>query len=154
MSLGYGDSLGFFLGGLEDSSTNTSLAGYQNRPGLVGFDTSSQEWSNISTKAISYDGTAINGAIEFVPSFGAKGLLLILGGTPSEAPTFFVFDDIPILDIQSQQWSTQQASGDIPLPRNSHCTVGVEGDGTYEVAEHYYDATRTTLILLGVDLHL
>lgn len=104
---------------------------------LVIYDISSQEWYNVSASAISYWGTAVEGAAHFVPSFGPAGLLIVLGGRGAylgDSQAYFALDNITINDPLSQQWAFQKATGDIPLPVQFPCVVGAEGDsGTYEV---------------------
>ncbi|KAK5165294.1 uncharacterized protein LTR77_009392 [Saxophila tyrrhenica] len=113
-------------------------------PGMVMFDTFSQNWYNLSTDAISYFGTAVNGATHFVPSFGPKGLLFMLGGVSpsgrivSWPDTFdhpgFPFDSLWMFDPWSQQWLSQSTSGQAPASVQYPCAVGLEGDDdTYEI---------------------
>lgn len=83
-----------------------------------------------------------------MPSFGPAGLLFVFGGTTTiytattitPDPTAnsvlspLAFSTLYMYDPQSQQWSTQEASGDIPLPVLNPCVTGLAGDdGTYEV---------------------
>ena len=133
-STAYGNGLCFSLGGRIGVSESTAISddGYST-PGMVVFNSSTQQWYNVSADGVSSGGTALNGAAHFVPAFGPEGLLLVLGGTPSAPPTYFPFDDIPIYDPQSRQWSSQRASGQIPPSREVGCVVGVEGNNTYEV---------------------
>jgi hypothetical protein len=49
-------------------------------PGLVVFNTTSQQWSNITSDGYAPTGKVYNGAGHFVPSFGPNGLLLFMGG--------------------------------------------------------------------------
>lgn len=98
---------------------------------------SSQDWYNVSTKSISYDGTAAYGAAQFVPSFGPAGLLFVLGGSSGTDSSlqYFPLGNITMYEPISQTWVWQQATGDAPTPgADSTCVVGIEGDDdTYEV---------------------
>ena len=75
----------------------------------------------------------MNGAAQFVPSFGPAGLLFVFEGS--------VFnnilpgtDSVSIFDPISQQWSSQEVTGAKPSPVLSPCVVGAQGDNnTYEV---------------------
>ncbi|KAK3705234.1 hypothetical protein LTR37_013395 [Vermiconidia calcicola] len=142
---GGGNGLGFALGGLINDKCDSDLLYEEeiegeyrfNPPGMVVYNDTSEIWYNVSAEAISYYGTAVNGAAQFVPAFGPEGLLFLLGGRAAYAgewSTYFVFDDIPIYEPVSQRWLTQKTSGDIPSPVENPCAVGVDGDdGTYEI---------------------
>jgi hypothetical protein len=82
---GYGNGLGFALGGRESTGTNLLLGSTAVLvPGLVMFDSSSNEWLNASATGYSYTGFASRGALQFVPSFGPSGLLFVVGGDANE----------------------------------------------------------------------
>lgn len=75
-----GNDLGFAIGGVEDvasyyeySSTNADA--WRRVPGVVMYNSTSQEWYNASTKAFTDNGLAIQGAAHFVPNFGPEGIL-------------------------------------------------------------------------------
>jgi hypothetical protein len=75
---GYGEGLGFSLGGRQTGRSmfnDPTLS-----PGLVIYNTSSEEWFNLSSTGYSWSGTASRGAAQFAPHFGPKGLLFVLGG--------------------------------------------------------------------------
>lgn len=133
------EGLGFALGGIIDSSTNSELEpGPQpgNVPGVVVFNSTSQEWYNVSTsgtRGYSLDGMADKGAAHFVPSFGPIGLLMIFGGEANDGD-FASFDSVHMYEPLSQQWQSQFVTGDIPTVVEDPCVVGLAGDdGTYEV---------------------
>ena len=136
-----GNGLGFALGGLQSDATGYNLfenAYYDNNfvPGMVIYNTSSQEWYNVSSNDYSYSGFALNGAAQFVPSFGPNGLLFVFGGTtgPSDNVQYVSFDHVWMYDPVSQRWASQEVSGDIPNETENQCVVGAQGDdGTYEV---------------------
>jgi hypothetical protein len=98
------------------------------------FDSSSQEWFNVSSKSYSYYGFATNGVAQFVPSFGPLGLLFVLGGWTTQTQQLVPLETAAIFDPETQQWQNQVTTGDIPGETANACIVGVEGDdGTYEV---------------------
>ena len=109
-------------------------AGSMDIPGLVIFDTNSQEWFNVSSTGYSWSGTSVSGAADFVPSFGAKGLLFVLGGAANSDTALVPFDTVSIYNHATQVWQTQKVIGDLPHLSSEPCVVGMPGDnGTYEV---------------------
>lgn len=137
----YGGGLGFAIGGQEDEGTNQVYGvngATVNAPNMVVYNTSSQEWYNVSTRAISYYGTAQYGMAQFVPSFGPVGLLFVLGGQAVSGDTnsdpYFSFQNLSFYEPVSQTWKFQTASGQFPQEVVTPCVTGVDGDnGTYEV---------------------
>ena len=135
--------LGFYMGGkqngqVDDDIWKTGSESYEfDVPGMVVFNSSSGEWSNVSTQALSYTKTATKGTAVFVDIFGPEGLMFPLGGetgSATDSDQYFSFDNLAFYEPVSQQWVTQLADGDIPAPVANLCAVGVAGDnGTYEV---------------------
>ena len=127
--------MGFALGGYENAGTDAAWgAGSMDIPGLVIYDTNSQEWFNISSTGYSWSGTSYQGAAEFVPSFGPEGLLFVLGGAANSETALVPFDTVSIYDHSTQKWRTQAVTGDLPHLVSNTCVVGKPGDnGTYEV---------------------
>ena len=129
-----GGGLGFALGGHQSKGTSTGLTGFVPIPGMVMYNTTSQEWYNVSASGYSNSGVTLDGAAHFVPSFGPAGLLFVFGGTVSE-DVLPGTDSVSMFDPISQQWSFQKVSGTKPSPVVSPCVVGVQGDDkTYEVS--------------------
>ena len=128
------DGLGFAVGGWVTAGvaqgTNDD-EGYQYQvPGMVMYNSSSQQWYNISGATSS--GYAPSGTTHFVPSFGPAGLLFVLGGYQGDEP--MSFDWALMFEPLSQQWQYQKTTGDLPAQVKVPCAVGVEGnEGTYEV---------------------
>lgn len=107
-------------------------------PGMVIYNTTSQEWYNVSTTTgWNLEGTVSNGAAHFAPSLGPAGLLFAFGGMDtwwSEDGSYFDFNNVTMYEPASQQWQSQTTTGDAPLPLMNPCVVGLEGDNnTYEV---------------------
>ena len=129
----YGNGLGFAV----DGNYLVSEGGLDPQPGLVMFNSSSveQPWFNLSTSAYSSSGVSIGGAAHFVPDFGPKGLLFVIGGAIDiEQGDLDSTDSVAIFDVDSQQWARQRTSGNKPVSSQNTCLVGVKGDnGTYEV---------------------
>ena len=132
-----GNGLGFALGGIVNDNTDESLSAtgvwtQYNVPGMVMYNTDSQKWYNASTRGYSYDGSAYGGAAQFVPTFGPAGLVFVFAGMTANNQ-YVPFTDAYMYDPSSQQWQTQQVSGEIPPEIASPCVVGIQGENTYEV---------------------
>lgn len=129
-----GAGLGFALGGLENRATTNGIGASTFRiPGMVMYNITSQAWYNVSAAGYSPDGIAIDGAAQFVPSFGPAGLLFVFGGS-LDTNIFPGTDKVSIFEPTSQQWSSQEVSGAKPSSVLSPCVVGAQGDSnTYEV---------------------
>ena len=128
-----GNGLGFALGGYVDEYTSTAFGNAFNVPGLVVYNSSSQQWYNISSTGYSFKGGIGESAGIFVPSFGPAGLLFIFGGTASD--TFATFNYAYMYEPLSQQWKLQQTTGAIPGGVTQPCVVGVgSGSGSYEAS--------------------
>ena len=132
------DDTGYFFGGIGNDHTDTSFSGseFQLVPGLVTFLFASHTMSNSTNVADNASQLAYAGRMIHVPAFGAKGVLVPLGGGPglTEAGSGF-FNNITIFDIDSQTWLSQTAKGDIPVPRSTFCAFGVQGgdNSTFEM---------------------
>ena len=136
----YGNGLGFALGGVQSLSTQTGDFGtifdHTYVPGMVIYNTKTQDWYNVSTTAYTSTGITLSGAGLFVPPFGPKGLLFVFGGQFGESDSLQLtqFDYTWFYEPYSDTWSRQKVMGDIPAVRTGQCVVGAQGDnGTFEV---------------------
>lgn len=136
----YGNGLGFALGGLQSDNTAYNIFNsiFDNSlvPGMVVYNTATQDWYNVSANGYSYSGFTISGAGWYVPSFGPEGLLFVFGGMtgPSNNQQFAQFNYAWMYEHTSKKWVSQEVSGDIPPERMNQCVVGAQGDeNTYEV---------------------
>lgn len=138
----YGNGLGFALGGMQNFATNTAAFSIDDVfantlvPGMVIYDSKSQDWYNVSITDYSNSGFALAGAALFVPPFGPNGLLFVFGGQYGEADNlqYAQFNYAWMYEPYSKTWSSQEVSGDIPAVRTFPCVVGAQGDdGTYEI---------------------
>ena len=141
----YDDESAYYLGGF--ASPGTSIAVHldwgQTRPapGFLEFDFSSRTLSNSSNDGSYFASIYIqsqglqSGVMLDVPSFGHKGILLVIGGGDFSGGQQANFNNITIFDKDKQKWHSQSASGDIPDPKRSFCAVGVQGgdNSTYEM---------------------
>ena len=136
-----GGGWGFALGGVQNNNTEVNRTSVQPVPGLVMFNTTTQEWLNVSTTGYSMSGNSSDGCAHFVPSFGAAGLLFAMGGwNDGNMPTM---EYISYLDIASQQWFSQATSGDKPPSVRNACVIGRPGDNnTHEVRLLFRSLTR------------
>jgi hypothetical protein len=97
--------------------------------------------TNITTAGrYSSSGMSIDGAAQFVASFGEAGLLILLGGnTPilsfDANSVLRPMSNITIYDPSSMLWYSQTATGDIPAPRSNMCIVGAQStnSSTFEM---------------------
>ena len=137
----YGNGIGYMLGGFRGNDG----APWWPLPGMLTYDMTENTWTNESTASI-MPYSAIGGSLNFVPSFGAEGVLIAMGGEYTgakpwmELATNFVsFTNISIWDIASKTWYWQNAtannnSTDIPPPATMFCSAGVAGpNGTFEI---------------------
>jgi hypothetical protein len=129
---------GYSMGGMQTAFPSDIFWAI---PGLVTFDFATQAWSNhTSVGKYSSTGLAVHGAAQFIPSYGEKGVMIMLGGV---APTsqWDTYDplrsmsNITIYDPSSGAWYSQTATGDTPISRKNLCVVGVQSsnESTYEM---------------------
>ena len=152
---GYDGGHGYHIGGFASSlSTRTfhdlPFDTLRQEPGLLTFDFETLSLSNTTDGgyfASQYHESNLvfdPGKMIVVPSFGADGIIILLGGSGSAStghqfePGVGVFNNITIYDIRTQAWLWQNATsvtGSPPLPRGFFCAVGVQGgdNSTYEM---------------------
>ncbi|MCJ1387287.1 hypothetical protein MMC18_000128 [Xylographa bjoerkii] len=135
------NGMGYYLGGFLNWGTYPETTkGYLPVPNLITYNSSSDAWQNFTASGFSSAGTASYGGAQIVPTFGNVGLVVFFGGYTTSATEVdysslqLGFDEIAILDSQTQTWYHQNATGPRPEWRANFCTVGVPGDnGTYEI---------------------
>jgi hypothetical protein len=119
----------YYYGGRADfTGPNGNLNQFQ---GLVTYDFSSRSWINSSQpsawESSGISGHSLLGEGYYVPTFGASGVLLFLGGFQNEdGPDVAVVDmeSVVIYDIGSDSWYQQKVSGDSPGGRAAFCLTG------------------------------
>ncbi|PQE07516.1 cell wall anchored protein [Rutstroemia sp. NJR-2017a BBW] len=113
---------GYMLGGWQ---SNASVPGWSGPPlatsTLIKYDYSQGTWTNSTGP----DNTGrAEGVMLYIPA-SRSGLLVYFGGiqTPynNETVTPVPMTEIRIYDIQSSQWYTQNATGDVPENRRRFC---------------------------------
>ncbi|KAI7759045.1 hypothetical protein LZL87_010040 [Fusarium oxysporum] len=134
--------VGYYLGGYGESRTDERFTdgSYVERPldGLLTYNFTTEKWTNESTKALDY--ATWSGRATCIPSIGASGLLVFMGGAKVKMPAFrnasepVSFTNITIFDPSSKAWYYQRTSGVSPDPRIDFCSMGVQGqNNTYEI---------------------
>lgn len=111
--------------------------------GLLGFDFSSNMWTNESSVHFARSGFSVLGEACFVPNFGKQGLLMFLGGDSpfndtyqyTAANTLVDMSIIPMYDISTGNWYHQTATGDVPSGRTGLCAIGAPAadDSSFEM---------------------
>jgi hypothetical protein len=138
--MAFGAGVGYVLGGAStyQTSPETESLGREIVPlgGLVKFDMTSKDLSNSTVTGTRSTGKIQMGGMHYIPSFGPKGLFIVMGG---DQPTginddLFDFNTVSILDPDSGQWYDQIITGNAPQPRKEFCVAGVESNNhTYEM---------------------
>ena len=134
---------GYYVGGRvgQQFDVERSPTGYfQNT--ITSFNMSSGLWSNNLITSIGSVGAVVGASAGSITALGldGRGLLVLIGGrdpgTNVTAPptNYYELSNVTLYDPYIDVWYAQQASGDIPSPREQFCTVIVPGDnGTYEM---------------------
>ena len=155
---GYGafdDAHGYILSGLTTPQNDLIWTPYDGGggvnlstvPGLLTYNMVNKTWSNNSVPWLEAStGAAAFGRMQYVPNFGPKGVLIVLGGERGsvdltwEGDGFFSLgmDLVNVYDISSKTWYSQRATGStsdaIPSKRNLFCIAGADsGNGTYQI---------------------
>lgn len=111
---------------------------------VTSFNMSSGTWDNSLVTRIGNSSTMYGAQIGTVPAvgLGGRGIIVMVGGglpgknnSASVAPgNYFDMNNITLYDPYLDAWYAQKASGDIPGPRDSFCSVVLPGDnGIYEM---------------------
>lgn len=136
---GQGAGNAFVLSGVATGLTSQETEDAENDillPGLVKFDMATKKFTNSTARGYSYNQTAQNGVMHYVPSFGPSGLFMVMGGVniTDGDDINLPFDRIAVYDPENDKWFNQTATGNIPEPRREFCVAGVNStNGTYEM---------------------
>lgn len=119
------------IGGVASQWSTPKFGGVdQVIPGMIMFNMDTRGWTNI-TGTESPVTTLMGGRIEYLPSFGPQGLVMVMGGHAPRAdvsPTIENsrlndFETLTFFDPVTFKKHTQTATGDIPVfPRAGFCT--------------------------------
>jgi hypothetical protein len=136
-----GDSA-YVLGGVSSGQDKSKALAGVPLPGLVRYNMSTNEFTNMSATQYYGTGTAQRGQMVHVPVYGdmQHGLLVMLGGYSSPLTKFvpgkghLSFANITLYDPAARRWYWQTAQGDIPRSREEFCAAGaLSTNGTYEM---------------------
>ena len=114
--------------------------------GMVQFDMSIEGFVN-RTANVTNGGAQSDGALHYVPSFGPKGLYILMGGYSSvnqSAP--LSFSTVVVFDPEQLQWFNQTTTGAPPSPKGAFCTAGI--NSTNHSYEMYVD--QPNLFMAGL----
>ncbi|MCJ1465317.1 hypothetical protein MMC07_003934 [Pseudocyphellaria aurata] len=97
-----------------------------------------KEFSNSTAGGYPFGEFTEKGEMHYVPSFGPKGLFVVMGGDglshPNSTSRLRDLETISIYDPSSRQWFNQTTTGNIPQPREEFCLAGLESNnGTYDI---------------------
>ncbi|KAK4039558.1 hypothetical protein C8A01DRAFT_36432 [Parachaetomium inaequale] len=133
---------GFSIGGMASGWTKKYRGGNQVIPGMVAFNMKTKVFQNGTTAFSPFDTLAAASA-QFVPTFGANGLVMVFGGlalpvaSEPKWETGIPYDlrNLTFFDPETKDAYWQIASGTIPpSPRSQFCVAGFENsDGGYEI---------------------
>ena len=137
----FGGEMALILGGMANEGTQPEYLGNYGQvalPGLVTFDMESNTFTNTTASDIyGGNGLAINGVLQYVPTFGPQGVFVAMGGSnqATETPkTLQSFAAVSVYDPAEKRWYNQTTTGDIPPPRLKSCAAGVaSSNGTYDM---------------------
>ncbi|KIW29257.1 uncharacterized protein PV07_05082 [Cladophialophora immunda] len=105
--------------------------------GLVTRDFVAQSWTNSTAIIPNQSRYRTQARMVYTPNFGSQGFLVMVGGEapPTEASVYETgahmvdMSTITLYDIETGNWFTQTATGDIPPPRSEFCAVGAASRG-------------------------
>ncbi|ORY15014.1 hypothetical protein BCR34DRAFT_196915 [Clohesyomyces aquaticus] len=142
----FGGGAGYYFGGYTNKRTSRWSNAYDEIPSLamqeMNFTTA--KFNNNTASGYSKTGTHEFGGMIHVPSWGERGLVVVIGGRTSPSSASFdgsFYQDmaqIHIYDPTLRRWFSQTASGSpgsIPTQRDRFCVVGnAAGNGsTFEI---------------------
>ena len=131
----YGPESAWYLGGYPAQDEYWS-PDQQWLPGMVEFDMTSKSFTNLSAAEYNINGTVIRGAMHYVPSFGQRGMILVMGGItlPYNKDGLVDFETVSVYDPAKKEWFNQTTTGPAPSPREQHCVAGINStNNTYEM---------------------
>jgi hypothetical protein len=138
----HGNDSAYVLGGYSTGQTTPALAGHGRvlLPGLVSYNMTTREFRNATATEYYGTGTAQRGQMVHVPTYGAKGLYVMLGGDNWRANGYtpgrhlVSFANITMFDPAERSWYWQTARGEVPKSRIEFCAAGAQStNGTYEM---------------------
>lgn len=130
----HGSNSAWILGGNNLPSESPTPIGEN----IVDFDMESRTFENSTVQCCNATNGIAGGAMQFVPSFGPKGLFVVMGGVNGNAiegaHDLLGFAEVSVFDPAKKEWWNQTTTGNEPSPRIQFCTAGVNStNGTYEM---------------------
>ena len=129
----FGSDSAWVLGGIASDWDHDALP----VPGMVQFEMTSRSFSNISVQCCNATGGIYKGALQYVPSFGPKGIHIAMGGQNeigNNGAGLIDFGTVSVFDPAKREWWNQTTTGSEPSPRVEFCTAGINStNGTYEM---------------------
>lgn len=119
--------------GVPNSTTEESAKGF------VTFNFTTKDWTHEDSGPYSHEGSIFGASATFVDRFGARGVIVLLGGLEranQPGSGYVDWGTIHVYDVAEKKWHSQKALGDAPSRRSHHCAVGVAGtagNGSYEM---------------------
>ncbi|KAK2627187.1 hypothetical protein QTJ16_003153 [Diplocarpon rosae] len=139
----FGGDSAFTLGGYENDRSSPASQNVSLQipiPGIVQYNMTSGTFTNSSASGYNVNGTAERGVLHYVPSFGTKGIYVILGGNISDLDEYSVgkniqsFKTLTIFDPSTGAFYNQTTTGNIPNGRIEFCATGANStNSTYEI---------------------
>ena len=129
----HGNGVGYLLGGYN--GVPPQYPPVTPVPGLLTYNLTENAWTNESALGYSTYGTALNGRMHFLSSYGQSGLLVVLGGEimglgpwHETGNNLVPFTNISFFDTARKTWYWQAATGaggpeDIPPPSVMFCSA-------------------------------
>lgn len=130
----HGSNSAWILGGNNLPSESPTPIGEN----IVHFDMESRTFENSTVQCCNATKGIAGGAMHFVPSFGPKGVFVVMGGVNGNAiggsHDLLGFAEVSVFDPAKKEWWNQTTTGNEPSPRIQFCTAGVNStNGTYEM---------------------
>ncbi|CAL3969373.1 unnamed protein product [Diplocarpon coronariae] len=139
----FGGDGAFTLGGYENDRSSPASRNVSSQipvPGIVQYNMTSGTFTNSSASGYNFNGTAERGVLHYVPSFGLRGIYVILGGNISGLDDYSAeeniqsFKSLTIFDPSTGAFYNQTTTGNIPNGRIEFCATGANStNSTYEI---------------------
>ena len=133
----YGPDSAWYLGGYPAQNGDDWTFNQQWLPGgMIEFDMASKSFTNLSAVEYNVNGTVMRGAMHYIPSFGRRGMILVMGGItlPYNKDGLVGFETVSVYDPAKKEWFNQTTTGSAPSPREQFCVAGISStNNTYEM---------------------
>ena len=127
---------GYYAGGYtskHSSPFNNASTTFVPTPGIVSYSFGNSSWANdTSTSDLTNSGSYEWGGMEWLPTLGPNGMMVLWGGETSESDVYVPgaqerpMNMVVLLDPTTKQYYKQSIAGTVPSFRNRFCSVNVE----------------------------